>query len=374
MKGAEQAVSGILNLATSSSTAAVAATGLAEANAALNAAQAALLAPVTAMIAESTQLAAVLIANVAGFGEMAAAEGLATAATVTLESALALLASPLVVIVGLLAALVAGVAIAGKGLEAFSKSEAAIGRLAIELRDMGNVFPAEELVAFSHHLQDMTGIAHTAIERLGGLAASFGFTRAQIEKTIPVAIDIGVARGLDPEQVLRRIFMAATGRKQGLVALGIDPNKVKGDVHDVNNLLEQLSHQFRGTAEAFRNTLPGTTEALKNSVSRFFEAIGRFISPVVVPLLNLFIFAIDQAAALLKAIADFLHIPTAADLGKGKANELALKGDPEQTAALQGIEKNTAVLDPFIKHVLGGKGDVARRSVTWRDTRMAWGI
>jgi len=309
-----------------------------------------------------------------GFSAVAAAEGVAAAATTTLGAALDFLAAnPLILVIAGITTLVAGM---GKALSAFSESEKAIGRLATELRDMGNVFPADQLVAFANHMQDLTGISHRQIEALGGLAASFGLTRAQIEKMMPVIIDISVARNLTPEQVLQRMLRSTQGISRGLIGLGIDPRRIKGDIHDINNLISQLGAQFGGTAQAFRNTLPGTVEALGTSVTRLFEALGRFISPAVVPVLNLLISAVDKLSAALTTIADAFPglFPTAADLGKDKPNDLALKGDPEQTGLLKGIEQNTSGLDKAISQIYGGSGEVLRRSYTVRDMRMARGI
>jgi hypothetical protein len=374
IKGAEELVGGTLAAASAMDVAAKSESALAAAQAELNAAQTALLAPITAMIAETTQLAAVLVNNVAGFGAMAAAEGLATAATVTLESALALLESPLVIIAAALATLTAGVAIAAKGLSEFSKSEDQIARVAIQMKNLGDVFPISELSDFSERLSNLTGIDDEVITSLGVAAAQFGLTRKQIEQDLPKILDIAQANKISPEQAFGILKRAAGGRTQGLRALNINPDAIKGDLHDINNLINQVGSSFTGTAEAFRQTLPGTVDALHTAIGNLFEAIGRFISPVAVPLLNIFIAGIEKATALLNAIANLLHLPTAADLDKGKASPLALKGDPEQTAALKGIEENTASLQPFVKQVLGGRGTEARRAFTWRDQRLAFGI
>lgn len=374
IKGADALIQATLAASGANATLA-AATGVATAaTAAQTAAQAAMLGPLAAAAGLHAGIVTRLASAVAGFQALAAAQGVAAAATAVLNTAMNAFNPILLIIVATIAALVAGFKMVSNGLDAFSKSEAAIGRLATELRDMGNVFPAQELVDFSTQLQHTTGIAHTAIERLGGLAASFGLTRAQIEKTIPIVLDIGVARGLDPEQVLRRLFAAAGGRRQGLRALGINPDAVKGDLKDINNLIGQLGKQFAGTAEAFRNTLPGMEQALSSAQTSFSEALGRLFSPERMAWLKIWTALLEGATRLLNAAADYWKIPTAADLGKGKPNELALKGDPEQTAALKGIEKNTAQTSEFIQHVLGGGGEVARSAFTRRDARMSFGI
>lgn len=306
---------------------------------------------------------------------VAESEGVATAATASLSAAMAFLAENPIVLV--IAGFTALIGIAGKALSAFSESEDQIARIALQMRNLGNVFPIGELTEFAGRLSQLTGIDDEQIAALGAMAVQFGLTRQQTEAFIPTVLDVATATHKSFQEVETAILRATRGQTRGLLALGIDPSKIKGDLHDVDNLIRQVGAGFEGTAAAFRGTLPGTVSALQTSVGNLFEAIGRFISPVVVPLLNTLIFVLDKVTALLTFIADKFSwaFPTAAALGQGgKANELALKGDPEQTAALQGIEKNTAVLDPLVKQVLGGKGTVARRAFTWRDQRLAFGI
>ena len=378
ISGLEQAAARVLKMAEAQDQAAKAQKGLNEAQVQFNAGLTAILAPLTGMINELKSSVGFLFLNIAGFEGLAASEGLAAAATITLEAALAVLESPLVIIAAVLATLTAGFFVAAKGLSAFSESEDTIGRLAIRMQHLGNVFPIKQLTEFSSKLGDQLGIDDELIAKLGAMAAGFGLTRQQIEKALPVVLDVAVANKLDPEQVLQKIFRASRGRTQGLISLGIDPKKIQGDVHDVNNLLNQIGQQFQGTAAAFRNTLPGSIEAFKVAVGNLFEAIGRFISPAVVPLLNAFTRSIQMATQLLDRIANFLHLPTSADLGAqvgGKGADLALKGDPEQTEALNKIADNTSkTADAIIKNVLGGPGTIAKQAFTWRDAQMAFKI
>lgn len=323
-------------------------------------------------------LTASLAGMAEGFTAFAAAEGTAAAAGAVLEGVMETLLGPVGLITAGLALLVAGFEGAKHALDAFSQSEATTARLALQMRDLGNVFPTSQLIAFANRLQDTTGISHNVIEALGATAAQFGLTRAQIEKALPVTLDVAQAKGISPQEVLERILRASRGRTQGLVALGIDPSKLSGDLKDVNNLIDQVGKHFAGVAEGFRNTLPGTVQALGASMSRLFEALGRFISPVVVPLLNRLIEVVDRVSAVLTFIADHFSglFPTSATLGSGPgASAIALKGDPEQTAALQGIEKNTKkTADAFVQAVLGGSGAVARSAFTARDARIAFGV
>jgi hypothetical protein len=373
LKGADTVISGLTNLADSLLKTAGAGDALAGAEQRLELAKLQLLKPLTVMLAQTTQLGANLLDAAAHFGELAAAEGICAAATSVLDAGLALLASPLVLIAGLLATLTAGAIIAAKSLSAFSDSEDTIARLAIRMRNLGNVFPVKELTAFSGKLGQQLGIDDELIAKTAALGAGFGLSRKQIENAIPKVLDVAVANKVSPDEVLEKIFQASKGRTRGLIALGIDPAKLKGDLHDVNNLIDQIGAGFAGTAAAFRNTLPGTVDALKVSVGNLFEALGRFISPVVVPLLNLLIKGIDHLTNALDRIATFLHLPTAADIGGGDASKIAFKGDPEQTALMQQTADNTKkASDALVKSVLGGPGAIARQAFTLRDAKLAF--
>jgi hypothetical protein len=373
LKGADTVVSGLTNLADTLLKTAGAGDALAGAEARLVLAKQQLLKPLTVMLTQTTQLGANLLDAVAHFGELAAAEGICAAATSVLDAGLALLASPLVLITGLLAALTGTALLAAKSLSEFSNSEDTIGRLAIRMRNLGNVFPVKELTAFSGALGQQLGIDDELIAKLGAMAAGFGLTRQQIEKALPAVLDVAVANKVDPAEVLNKLFRASRGRTQGLIDLQINPAKLKGDLHDINNLISQIGAGFAGTAAAFRDTLPGTVDALKVSVGNLFEALGRFISPVVVPLLNLMIKGIDQLTNALDRIAAFLHLPTAADIGGGDASKIAFKGDPEQTALMQQTADNTKkASDALVKSVLGGPGAIARQAFTLRDAKLAF--
>lgn len=313
------------------------------------------------------------------FTKLAAAEGVVHAATATLGGGLTALAGSPLALVGLaVGAATLAMKVHGEALKAFGDSEDSIARVAIQMRNLGNVFPIDQLNDFAGGLTRLTGIDDELITSLGVAAAQFGLTRKQIEADLPKILDIAVANKMDPNEVFTKFKQAAGGRLQGLRAFNINPDLIKGDLRDIDSLINQVGKSFEGTAAAFRNTLPGTVNAFHTAVGNLAEAIGRLLSPTWVPLLNLFIGAIERATALLQAIADFFHLPTAADLGKGRAGStagaMALKGDPEHTELLGQIAGSTASTSQFISEVLGGSGEVARSAFSTREARMAFGI
>ncbi len=376
LRGAEVALEGFSRLGERLLETAAAGEVLEAAEERVAAAQTALLAPITAMVVETQVLTASLLESVVGFGAVAAAEGVMAATTGVLGAALALLLAPLSLVLLAVAAVTAGIALAVKGLEAFSNSEAHLARAALQLQNLKGSIPIGELVEFSNHLEELTGINHNVITTLGASAAQWGLNTEQIKKMLPVVLDISQAKGVDPEVVEKALFRASRGQSRGLLALGIDPSKIHGDLKNIDNLVSQVGKGFSGVAEGFRSTLPGTVSALGSAMERLFEALGRFISPVVVPLLNMMITDIEVLTEALDRMAKFFHLPTSATIGAGRAtSDIALKGDPEQTNELKKISKNTEkVAEAFIKNVIGGAGSVARSALTMRDIRLGVGI
>lgn len=278
------------------------------------------------------------------------------------------------------AALTAGfsvlVGLVGEAIHAFGESELVAVRLDRTMRNLGNAFPADQLQRFASELSEATGIDDELIASLGGLAAQFGLTRAQIERLLPTVLDAAALNGLDPEQVERVILRASRGRAQGLIAIGIDPSKIQGDIHDIDNLLTQLGAHFAGGAEDVRNTVPGALTALATSVENLFEAFGRFFGGTTVSLINLTINAVDSLTDALDRLADLAE-GAGALIGHPSAraagDNLTLKGDPEQTGLLGQIADNTRTMkDELVGRVLGGPGTVARGAAGLRDFTLAF--
>jgi hypothetical protein len=307
-----------------------------------------------------------------GLEKMAQSELTATAGGSGLSSALALVGGEAGIAAGALGAVVG---VLGRSLSAFSDSEDTIARLAIRMRNLGNAFPVKELTEFAGNLGDQLGIDDELIAKVGAMAAGFGLNRGQIEKAIPVVLDIAVANKVSPDDVLEKIFQASKGRTRGLIGLNIDPSKLSGNLKDINNLLGQLGDSFAGTAAAFHESLPGLANDIKTSTDNLLESLGRLVSPLGT-FLGRGIVGVNQTLRdFLDANARFLHIPTAADIGGGNASKITLKGDPEQTASLKGIEANTGKMsDAIIKQVLGGPGTIARQAFTLRDAKLAFRI
>lgn len=309
---------------------------------------------------------------------VAVAETTAAAATAGFGASLLAAAGPILATIG---GTVALVGILAKSIQAFGESDLVAVRLGVTMKNLGNVFPTKDLLSFADALSHTTGVDDELIASLGATAAQFGLTRSQIEKLLPVVLDVAQIKGADPAQVLQTLLRASRGRAQGLVALGIDPSKIKGDLKDVNNLIDQVGRSFAGGAQAVRGTIPGALQALRTSVENLFEGIGSIFGGWV-KLLDATSLLLDRLAAIANTIgAAFKNRPlfgggttfTPAGQGPGGTN-LALKGDPEQTGLLRTIADNTKQADALALEVLGGPGTVAAGAATWRDYGMALGV
>lgn len=322
------------------------------------------------------------LSSVAATTELvAAASATATTATTGFGAALAAVAGPILATVGKTVALTLFL---GKAIQAFGEADLTAVRVGQTMKNLGNVFPTNDLLAFADALSKTTGIDDELIATLGATAAQFGLTRQQIEKLLPVVLDTAQLKGLDPAQVLSSILRASRGRAQGLIAIGIDPAKIKGDIKNIDNLVSQIGGTFAGGAAAVRNTIPGALQGMQTSLENLFEAIGSIYGGWV-KLINATSLLIDR----LTSVANFLALLfknrplfgggttfTPAGQGTGGPN-LALKGDPEQSKYLKDIADNTdpkKQADALAQEVLGGPGTVAAGATNWRDFNMAMGV
>lgn len=310
----------------------------------------------------------------AGF---AAAEGAATVATGTLATAVGVLDAVLAPIVALIAPLLTVAAVlgtAGKALHTFSEDQQAIFQTSIILKNLGSSLPIAELQEFGQELQKTVAIDDEAVVSLGGLLARFGATGAQIKSTIPAIVDAAAATGQSLEGIGETVGRALLGNTRGLKQLGIEFKATGNRARDLLTIQTELNKRFGGAGAAQRNTVQGAFTALSEATANFFSAVGKFLAPVIVPLLNKLTaflqFLTEKIEALAARFPNFFgatnNATTAAGIGGG---------DPKQTALLEDIAENTSKqADALIKAVLGGPGAIARGAASARDFKIAFGI
>lgn len=303
---------------------------------------------------------------------LAATQTVATGTTVTLTGALAALQAALLpIILPLLSVAAAGAALT-KAFKEFQATQQTATETAIVLKNVGSSLPISELQALSSEIQNLTGFDDDLVVSLGGVLARFRIAGDQIPQTIRNIADAAAATGQPLQELGERIARGLLGNTRGLKELGI-AFKATGDrAKDLATINAELERLFGGAGAARRQTLTGALDALQNSIGNFFSALGRFAGPALVRILNDLANGIQFLADQLERLADRLGLPGAAAPAEGIG-----RGGREQTT-LENIERNTGEtarkLDPLIRQVLGGRGDVARRAFTYRDVRMSFGV
>lgn len=247
----------------------------------------------------------------------------------------------------------------------FAEAEQSTLRAAFALRAFGSELSFDELSAFADQLQRITGLDDDAIISLGALGAQFGLTRQEILRTIPVVADLAVRTGRDLQDVFTTLIRATRGRPQGLIALGIDPARIRGDIHDINNVLSQVGDQVKGLAALNRDTLGGSFRALLNQIGDTFEAFGAALAPVVTPIINFLNDSFSGWELAFQRIRDYLvQIGLVAPgvetkVGGQFGASAGIKGDPEQTELMRQTARNTEKMtDAVLRQAFGGAGSI----------------
>jgi hypothetical protein len=284
---------------------------------------------------------------------------------------------------------------AQQAVQTFAQDEAQIFRTTIVLRNLGNSLPIEKVQAFAAELQKTVAIDDEAVVSLVGMEKRFGVADNQIEATTKTIVDFSKATGIDLAQAGEVVGRAMLGQTRGLRALGIQMTDTGDKSKNLAIIQTKLNALFGGAGAAERNTVAGSFTALKESLSNLLSAIGDKLSVVIVPAINALTSALDLlvqhipiVTAALGALIGARFGPIGALVGglaglglgllPGRANAAQAIGTGKEKLAteetLSRIEKNTAQLSPLIAQVIGGTGEVARRAVSFRDTRMAFGI
>jgi hypothetical protein len=306
----------------------------------------------------------------AGF---AAAEGVATAATGTLAASVGVLEAVLLPIIAPLLTLTAVIGGLSKAVNTFAEDQQQIFQTAVVLRNMGTSMPIGELQQFAKELQKIVPIDDEAIVSLGGLLAQFRLSGDQIKSVLPAIVDTAAATGESLETIGETVGRSLLGQARGLKSLGIQFKATGDRARDLKTIQEELSKRFGGAGAAQRNTVQGAFTALSEATSNFFSAVGRFLAPVIVPLLNkltdFLTFLTEKIEALSERFPSFFK---ATDQTTGAES---VGGNAEQTRYLKEIARNTGdKTDELIRAVLGGPGAIAKGAATARDFRIAFGV
>jgi ABC-type amino acid transport substrate-binding protein len=322
------------------------------------------------------QFAAGMGTAAAAAGTLAAAEGTATVATEGLTVAavgLDAVLAPLIALAAPLLTVAAGMAFISKAVHEFADVQSRAFQTSVVLKNLGSSIPIEELQSLGSEIQRLTGFDDDLVVSLGGMLARFGIAGKEIPGAVRAIADAAAGSGQSLEEIGSAVGHALAGRGQALKQLGVEFKATGNKAQDLLKIESELEKRFAGAGAARRDTITGAFDALQNATGNFFSAVGRILGPGMIKLLNFFADKIQLIADKLEALADRLHIARPQDAAAGIGGK-GLKGDPQQTALLGQIADNTGkTADNFVRAVLGGKGDIARRAGSWRDAGIALG-
>jgi biotin operon repressor len=271
-------------------------------------------------------------------------------------------------------AITAGAILFGKkALDEFADAQTRAFQTSVVLKNIGSSATVEGLQQLGSEIQKLTGFDDDLVVSLGGTLAKFGVAGDQIPAAVRSIADAAAGTGQSMEEIGDTVGKALLGQTRGLRQLGIEFKSTGNKARDLANIEEQLNQRFGGAGAARRQTLAGAFDALQNATGNFFAAVGRILGPGMIKLLNFFADKLQLLADKIESIADRLHIGRPQDAAAGIGGK-GLKGDPQQTKLLGDIADNTSkTADNFVRAVLGGKGEIAKRAGSWRDAGIALG-
>jgi hypothetical protein len=309
------------------------------------------------------------------------------------------------------AGIAAGIGLIKKSVAAFAESEQATFRSTILLRNLGNSYPIEKAQAFASALQATTAADDEAVVGVIASLKAFGAQDNQLEGLTKTILDTSEALGLGLAETTQAVGLGALGSTRGLRQLKITMTDTHNAAKNLAIEQKKLDALYGGAAAARIKTYQGAMDRLGKSFDNVFETAGdganvlvtainkladalnalsqnKFLSTTLVGagagaaiggglgLLGATPFSVGAGAlgggligALIGGLFGLLpgHKNAAAAIGTGNARAAT-------EATLQKIADNTAQLSPFIRQVIGGTGEVARRSFTFRDARMSFGV
>lgn len=255
----------------------------------------------------------------------------------------------------------------------FAGDEKIMRNFALTMRNLGRGADTKGLVDLAQALSSVTGVDDEAIVKMEQTLANFGVSSQNIARSIEPILNIAEASGASADQVAETLGRATQGMTRGLRGYGINIREGVKGTEALNEALRIANERFGNLARTNLNSTAGRLQQLATTWGNMLSAMGRFFSPLINGILHFLEQSVHGWELFFDRISDATGRARPGDpntLPGGKA----IKGDPRQTALLGQIANNTAqVADNFVKGVLGGRGDVARRAGSWRDAGIALG-
>lgn len=262
------------------------------------------------------------------------------------------------------------VGIVSSAVRPFVEFEQAAFRMQVVFKNLGRASEIPAMEEFSRQMVRVTGNTQAATLAISAILAESEVTQKEMKRAIPIIADFAAAAGIELTQAAEIVTQALRGEKDALQRYGVDVGLTGTKTELLNKALIGLEARFKGAAEAAANTLPGALTRLGNSFNELIVSMNRLFSGALITAIQTIDKAIQGWTLFFNQIGDFLGRPRTTNA----AANIGIKGDPKQTALLGQIAANTAKIDPLIRQVLGGKGDIARSAFSYRDMRAAFSI
>jgi len=146
---------------------------------------------------------------------------------------------------------------------------------------------ADNLKGLAAQLQQTTTFGDETTISGMALLTTFQLSEATIRELTPRMLDMAAAMGGDVRSAALQLGKAFTGQVSALSRSGVVIDQVglaiartQGPAAEAAFLFEQLDRNFKGFAEAIRNSPIGELDALKNELSDLNEELGKSSIPI----------------------------------------------------------------------------------------------
>jgi len=143
---------------------------------------------------------------------------------------------------------------------------------------------SKALIEQAAALQSMTTFADEAIIQQQAFLASLNFTREEIEKIIPLALDLATATGQTLEFAVRNIAKTYAGLTGELGELIPQLKELTAEELRAGKALETIAELMGGRAALAADTMEGSIDQMKYALGDAAEAIGAVMAPAVIGL------------------------------------------------------------------------------------------
>jgi hypothetical protein len=162
-------------------------------------------------------------------------------------------------------------------VKAAADDEKAQKQLALALKNVGLGRDVAASEAFIQKLQSEFGVVDDKLRpAYQQLAVATGDT-AQSQKLLQIALDISASTGRDLASVTGAISKAYLGNNTALGKLGVGISKADLKAKSFDEIMNQLSDTFAGSATASANTFQGSMDKLSVASANVQEIIGKGI-------------------------------------------------------------------------------------------------